>query len=149
MSDARRAGDCDPTKSILADAMKLLGNSARKDSDRPGVTPERSRSGVAPQYDAPQYVNKPHFRALHSLDDGVYKVDMTKKVIRFNLPLQIGFFVYQYAKLCMLEVYFLINYVDPSDFQMCEMDTDSAYLAISGENLDAVVKPDMKEQFIE
>ena len=29
------------------------------------------------------------------------------------------------------------------------MDTDSAYLAISGENLDAVVKPDMKEQFIE
>ncbi len=33
----------------------------------------------------------------------------------------------------------LINYIDPADFQMCEMDTDSSCLAISEENLDAVI----------
>ena len=106
---------------------------------------------VCTDADAPRYVNNSHFRALHSLDDGLYECDMTKKVIRFNLPLQIGFFVYQYVKLRILEFYydFLLKFIDPSDFQMCEMDTDSAYLAISGKNLDDVIKPDMKHQYLE
>ena len=74
---------------------------------------------------------------------------MAKKMIRLNLPLHIGFFVYQYAKLRMLEFYydFLLKFVHPSDFQMCEMDTDSAYLAISGNSLQDVIKEDMKELY--
>ncbi|XP_071797162.1 uncharacterized protein [Asterias amurensis] len=149
VSNARRAGDRDPTKSILADTMKLLGNSAYGKT----VTDQERHMNVrvCTDADAPRYVNNSHFRALHSLDDELYECDMTKKVIRFNLPLQIGFFVYQYAKLRMLEFYydFLLKFIDPSDFQMCEMDTDSAYLAISGENLDDVIKPDMKQQYLE
>ncbi|XP_071793479.1 uncharacterized protein [Asterias amurensis] len=149
VSNARRAGDRDPTKSILADTMKLLGNSAYGKT----VTDQERHLNVrvCTDADAPHYVNKSHFRALHPLDDNVYEVDMTKKVIRLNLPLQVGFFVYQYAKLRMLEFYFdfLVKFVHPHDFQMCEMDTDSAYLAISGENLDDVIKPDMKHQYLE
>ena len=43
-----------------------------------------------------------------------------------NLPFQVGFFVYQYAKLRMLQFYydFFDKYLDRADFQMCEMDTD-------------------------
>ena len=31
--------------------------------------------------------------------------------------------------------------------QMCEMDTDSAYIAIAGENVESLVKPELKAEF--
>ena len=74
---------------------------------------------------------------------------MAKKVIKYDLPLQIGFFVYQYAKLRMLQFYydFMDQYLDRSDFQYLEMDTDSAYIAITAKNIEQLVKPHLKEQF--
>ena len=111
--------------------MKLLGNSAYGKT----VTNQERHINVTlcTDTDASRYVNDKHFRALHSIGDGTYEVDMTKKSISMNLPIQIGFFVYQYAKLRMLEFYYdlLIKFIHTSDFQMCEMDTDSAYLALS------------------
>jgi hypothetical protein len=49
----------------------------------------------------------------------------------------------------MLQFYYdcLDKYVDRSDFQYIEMDTDSAYLALSGAKLDDVIKPHMKEEY--
>ena len=63
--------------------------------------------------------------------------------------MQIGFFVYQYAKLRMLQFYFdfMDKYLDPSDFQYCEMDTDSAYIALSGPSVESLVRPELKEEF--
>ena len=57
--------------------------------------------------------------------------------------------MYQYAKLRMLQFYydFLDKYLDRSDFQMCEMDTDSAYIAIAGESVESLVKPELKAEF--
>ena len=57
--------------------------------------------------------------------------------------------MYQYAKLRMLQFYydFLDKYLDRSDFQMCEMDTDSAYIAISGDSVESLVKPELREEF--
>lgn len=64
---------------------------------------------------ASQAVTNPHLRALHNIGDGIYEVDMTRPSIRMNLPIQNGFFVYQYAKLRMLEFYydFLLKFIDP------------------------------------
>ena len=47
--------------------------------------------------------------------------------------------MYQYANLRMLQFYydFLDKYLDRSGFQMCEMDTDSAYIAIAGESVES------------
>ena len=61
-----------------------------------------------------------------------------------------GYFILQYAKLRMLEFYydFMDQYVDRSNFEYCEMDTDSAYMAISGTSLDDVIKPEMKDQYL-
>lgn len=39
---------------------------------------------------------------------------------------------------------FLDKYLDRSDFQMCEMDTDSAYIAIAEEIVDSLVKPELR-----
>ena len=49
----------------------------------------------------------------------------------------------------MLEFYydFLDKYLDRSDYEYCEMDTDSTYIAISGENIEELVKPDLREEF--
>ena len=50
-----------------------------------------------------------------------------------DLPLQIGVAVYHLAKLRMLEFYydFIDKYIDISDFELLEMDTDSNYFAFS------------------
>merc|ERR1711893_349124 len=57
--------------------------------------------------------------------------------------------VYQYAKLKMLEFTFdfLDKYVDRRDYALCEMDTDSLYMALSGETLDELVKPELRESY--
>jgi hypothetical protein len=46
-----------------------------------------------------------------------------------DLPLQIGVAVYHLAKLRMLQFYynFIDTYIDRSDFELLEMDTDSNY----------------------
>src|SRR5712671_5645861 len=68
-----------------------------------------------------------------------------------HLPIHIAFFEYQYAKLRMLEFYYdlVAKYADRSDFHYCEMDTDSAYIALSEPSLEAVVKPNLRAQFDE
>ena len=56
---------------------------------------------------------------------------------------------YQLAKLRMLEFYydFLDNCFSRQDFELCYMDTDSFYLAMSGESLDETVRPEMKQPY--
>ena len=46
----------------------------------------------------------------------------------------------------MIQFYydFLDKYLDRAEFQMCEMDTDSAYIAISGESVESLVKPKLR-----
>ena len=94
-------------------------------------------------------INTPFFRQLDPIDEETYEVQSFKKVIKLDLPIQVGFFVYQYAKLRMLQFYFdfIDKYLDRSDFQYCEMDTDSAYIAISGESIEKLVKPELIADF--
>ena len=50
-------------------------------------------------------------------------------------PYQCGIAVFQLAKLRMLESYdFLNEYFSRRDFELCYMDTDSFYLAMSGDS---------------
>ena len=92
-------------------------------------------------------VNEPKFKKAVELDDDFYEVESAKKRIALNLPIQLGYFILQYAKLRMLEFYYdcIDKYVDRSDFEYCEMDTDSAYFAISGISLENVVKPELRK----
>ena len=66
-----------------------------------------------------------------------------------KFPIQIGFFVYQYAKLKMLQFHyeFLDHFVERSDYKLLEMDTDSSYLALAGPSLEDLVKPELREEF--
>lgn len=95
-------------------------------------------------------VNKPDFVYLTLLEDSVYEVEKAKSKIVLDLPIQLGYFILQYAKLRMLEFYynFMDRYCQQTDFLYCEMDTDSAYMAISGKSLDCIVKPHMQQQYL-
>ena len=147
VSQARRDGDADPDQAIIADTMKLLGNSAygktitNKDTHRDLV--------FCDDDEAPKKVNEPQFRQLNILGDDLYELEMAKKKIKYDLPLHIGFFVYQYAKLRMLAFYydFLDKYLDRSDYAYIEMDTDSAYVALAGQSIEELVRPHLREQF--
>ena len=77
------------------------------------------------------------------------EVESAKATINWNLPLQIGFFVYQYAKLRMLQFYydFVDQFVSRSDYQLCEMDTDSLYMALSTPTLEQAVHPTLLPRF--
>ena len=99
--------------------------------------------------EASQKVSTPLFRKLDNITEDTYEVEPCKKTFKLNLPIQVGFFVYQYAKLRMLQFCydFLDKYLDRTDFQMCEMDTDSAYIAILGERVESSVKPELRVEF--
>ena len=74
---------------------------------------------------------------------------MFKKKIKCDLPIQIGFFVFTYAKMRKLQFYYhcIDAFLDRRDFQYLEMDTDSAYMSPTGDLLEELVNPDKKEEF--
>ena len=49
----------------------------------------------------------------------------------------------------MLQIYYdiLDKCLDRVDFGFCEMDTDSAYIAINSENLESLIKPKILEEY--
>ena len=63
---------------------------------------------------------------------------MAHRVMKNDIPKQIGLFVLQYARLRMLQFYYdcLDRYLDRSDFKMAQMDTDSLDFAVSKYNSD-------------
>ena len=150
VSDARRQGDVDPSKAILADTRKLEGNSAY------GSTIMNQENFQDVKYvrgegKAMIEMNEPQFKKLTTLleNEELYEIEKSKKMIKLNLPIQIGYFILQYAKLHMLQFYydFMDKYIEREDFEYCEMDTDSAYMAISGPSFESVIKSDMLHKY--
>ena len=86
---------------------------------------------------------------LPRLPNGYYEVEKTKQKINLDLPIHLGVFILNYAKLRMLEFYYdFLDYYSPrEDFEMVEMDTDSNYLGITAENVEDLIKPKRREEF--
>ena len=80
---------------------------------------------------------------------GPYEIKEFKQTVMIKRPYQCGISVYQLAKLRMLEFYydFLDRYFSRQDFELCYMDTDSFYLAMSGNSLDEIVRPEMRQAY--
>ena len=108
VSAARRAGDADPDKAIIADTMKLLGNSAYGKTvtnvDRHRDVKYCTEGGTS------TLISNKRFRQLDVVTDDAYEVTSSKARVTYDLPHHIGFFVYQYAKLRMLQFYY--DFVD-------------------------------------
>jgi hypothetical protein len=148
VSDARRKGDSNKDYKLIGEMMKLIGNSAYGKCLTNFLKHESV--SIVPDEKYAKNVRKINYKSHQDLVEG-YEFRFAKTQHKQNLPIQIGFAVYQLAKLRMLQFYydFVDFYFDRSDFQYCEMDTDSAYIAFSSENLDKLVKPHLVTHFIE
>ena len=103
VSAARRAGDADPDKAIIADTMKLLGNSAY---GKTVTNVDRHRKVTyCTEVGTSLLVGNKRFRQLDVVTDDAYEITSSKARVTYDLPHHIGFFVYQYAKLRMLQFY--------------------------------------------
>ena len=147
VSAARRAGDADPEKAIIADTMKLLGNSGY---GKTVTNVDRHRDiKYCTEVGTSSHINNKRIRQLDVVTEDAYEVTSNKARVTYDLPLHIGFFVYQYAKLRMLQFYydFIDRYVERPLYQYCEMDTDSAYIALAGDSIDDLVAPEHREHY--
>ena len=108
VSAARRAGDSDPEKAIIADTMKLLGNSAY---GKTVTNVDRHRDiKYCTEVGTSALISNKRFRQLDVVTADAYEIEMNQSVLKYILPLHIGFFVFQYAKLRMLQFYY--DFVD-------------------------------------
>ena len=145
--DARRQGDENPTSSVVAETMKLLANSSYgyqiMDRSRHTVTKyltdEKTHSAM----------NCKMFKHLNHITDQLYKVELVKTEIEHRKPIIVGFFILQYSKLRMLELYynFFKKFCDTDKYEELEMDTDSLYLALAEENLEDVILPEKRAEW--
>ena len=118
VAQARLDRDCDNDKALIVETMKLIGNSSygklitNKEKHHNIVYVNESEIGTE--------IMDEHFFNLTELPDGYY------------IPIHLGVFILNYAKLQMLEFYydFLDYYLHHEDFEILEMDTDSNYLGI-------------------
>ena len=147
VSNARRDGD-QGGSAVVAETAKTVGNAGYgrfiMDSSRHlDIKYEEDVNKVA------RTINSYWFRDLEEIDDGVYELKSVKKRIKMNLPIQIGFFVYQYAKLRMLQFYYhcVDHFLDRSDYELLEMDTDSLYMALAGDSVEELIKVERREEF--
>ena len=93
-------------------------------------------------------LRSPFFDNLEEIGEA-YEIKESKRTVVIKRPYQCGIAVYQLVKLRMLEFYynFLDKYFSRKDFGLCYMDTDSFYLVISGDSLDNIFKPEMKQAY--
>jgi hypothetical protein len=148
VTKARREGDLDPTKAVLADTMKLLANSAYG-SFLMNKARYKDVYYVRGLQEASNVINKPLFERLTEIGPEYYEVESFKNKYILNLPIQLGYYILQLAKLRMLQFYydFLDKFVPRECFELCEMDTDSSYLALSSEKIEYLIKPEMKTEY--
>ena len=147
MTEARWTGDVDRIKALLAEVFKLLGNSAY------GKLIQALEQQTHVIYTKDEKVvdralQSAYFENLDEIGEA-YELESGKPRITIRRPFQIRIAVYQLPKLRMLEFYydFLDKYVDRRDFELTQMDTDSNYMAISGERLEDIVRPELKQEF--
>lgn len=149
MTDARREGDCeDEAKQQFGSACKLVLNSAygrcgMNQSKHKEVSYATDETKLMSLRERPQYFDNEEL-------EGCYEVSMRKCRVILANPIHLNVAILQLAKLRMLEFYYdcLDFYFDRSTFQYQEMDTDSAYIAFSDDQLfPNLVKPELREHF--
>ena len=145
--DARRQGDENPNSSVVAETKKLLANSSYgyqiMDRSLHTVTKylndEKTHSAI----------NSKMFKRPNRITDQLYEVEIVKSGIEYREPINVGFFILQYTKLRMLELYynFFKNFCDTDKYEELEKDTDSLYLALSEEKLEDVILPQKRAEW--
>ena len=145
--DARRQDYENPNSSVVAETMKLLANSSYGyqiiDRSHHTVTKyladKKTHAGIISKL----------FKKLDHVNNSLYEVELAKAQIEHKEPIIVGFFVLQYAKMRMLELYyiFFIRFCVVNTFKELEMDTDSLYLAVAEKELEDCIRPERRAEW--
>ena len=100
---ARRERDENPNSSVVAETMKLLANSSYgyQIMDRSCHTVTKYLNDEKTH----RAINTKFFKRLDQINDQLFEVKLVKAEIEHREPIIVGFFMLQYAKLRMLELY--------------------------------------------
>ena len=148
VAEARREGDRDDSMSIIGDTMKLVGNSAYGSSIM-NKEKHTNIKYVQNLHSATVRVNDPFFKKLTELNYNCFEVETFKKRITLNLPIQLGYFILQYAKLRMLQFHYdcMLHLIPRPLLKLIETDTDSMYYAFAGEDLESTICNEKKSNY--
>ena len=101
--NAGREGDENPLSGVVAETMKLLGNSSYgyqiMDRSRHTITKYLNDEKTH------KAINEQLFKRLNTVEKDLYEVELLNKTIEHREPIIVRFFKLQYAKLRMLELY--------------------------------------------
>ena len=88
-------------------------------------------------------INSRMFKWLKTITDQLYDIELDKSKNERIERILVGFFILQYAKLRMLELYykFFKKIWDTDKYEELEEDTNCVYLALSEESLEDVLLP--------
>ena len=77
---------------------------------------------------------------MEELEADVFQISMTQSRIKISEPVHIAFFVYQRAKILLLDFYydFLVSLIKPENFSLVFIDTDSFYLGLAETDFNSV-----------
>ena len=136
----RVLGDKHPDMSILGACYKLISNSSYGSllMDKSKHTNIKYLSDIG---SVSSIINSPNFKDIEEFENNLYEVETFKSLINIDNPIQIWFFILEYAKLRMLQFYFdcLIKYLKPKSFELIETETDNLYMALNQENLEMCI----------
>ena len=94
-------------------------------------------------------INDKLLKRLNFITDQLYEVELVMSEIEHQEPIVVGFFILQYVKLRLLELYynFFKKFCDTEKYEELEIDTDSLYLALSEENLEDNILPEKRSEW--
>ena len=137
--DSRRKGDGNPKSSVVVETMKLLTNSSYDYQIM-----DRSQHLVA-KYLSDKKLHAAKifklFKKLEHVNNSFYQVEHAKAQIEHSEPIIVGFFLLQYAKLRILELYYnFTKFSNVDKFEELEMDTGSLYVALAEKKLEYCIR---------
>ena len=148
-TNIRRESDSDPSRAILGQTAKLLGNSSYG-SLLLAQNKFRSVSFVKGKKNASKKINNKRFCKMDTISaqDELYEIESLKSQIKFNMPVQLGFFVLNWAKVRILQFYYLFlkKFLKDGSFKPVLMDTDSVYICLADE-FEKCIKPSKMAEY--
>ena len=83
------------------------------------------------------------------MNNSLYEVKLSKEQIEHKEPIFVGFFIFQYSRLPLSELYynFFTRFCDVNKFEELEMGTDSLYRALAEKELKYCIRPEMRAEW--
>ena len=144
---ARRKNGENPSSCVVAETRKLLAISSYgyQIMDRSRHTKTKY---ISDQKTHASIISK-MFKKLDHVNNSFYDVQLAKAQIEHKEPTIVGFFILQYKKLRMLELFynFFKKFCDVNKFEELEMDTESLYHALAPKELEDCNRPEMRAEW--